>query len=305
MRHYLPLRYAGGKSRAAKIILGHIPPSVEHVVSPFFGGGAVEFALARERGVRIEGYDIFSMLVNYWRYQIACPGELADLLARPPFAPTSESYKAVKARLVKIWEGRAKESGIMKAALYWHNHNLSYGPGFLGWMSKIYADEARYARMLDRVRGFDSGRVSVGLQHFERVLPIVTKSFLYCDPPYVLGGDSKTFRGLYPSRNDPSFHEHFRHGLLADLLRKHRGGFVLSYNDCAWVREAYGGWCDIREVTWQYSMGQGETRIGSNRRGFGLARQAFARTPDNRLKAKPRPTFDGRGFLAERERDGG
>ena len=39
---------------------------------------------------------------------------------------------------------------------------------------------------------------------------------------------------------------------------------ILNYNDCEFVREAYGDF-KILEPKWQYTMGQGETRIGKNR----------------------------------------
>jgi DNA adenine methylase len=39
---------------------------------------------------------------------------------------------------------------------------------------------------------------------------------------------------------------------------------VLSYNDCSTVREWYADF-RIVEVEWQYTLGQGETRIGKNR----------------------------------------
>lgn len=72
------------------------------------------------------------------------------------------------------------------------------------------------------------------------------------------------FKGIYPMRNFPVHHNGFRHDVLADLLKKHKGGFILSYNDCSWVREAYKDF-KIIEIAWQYTMGQGEKRIGKNR----------------------------------------
>ncbi len=39
---------------------------------------------------------------------------------------------------------------------------------------------------------------------------------------------------------------------------------MLSYNDCSTIRDWYQDY-DIVEVSWQYSLGQGETRIGKNR----------------------------------------
>ncbi len=34
---------------------------------------------------------------------------------------------------------------------YYFNFNLSYGPGFLGWMSKIYEDKNRYLKALEKL----------------------------------------------------------------------------------------------------------------------------------------------------------
>ena len=99
---------------------------------------------------------------------------------------------------------------------------------------------------------------------FEETIPKHNNDFLYLDPPYYLGGNSKMFKGIYPMRNFPIHHNGFNHDLLADLLKKHKGGFILSYNDCDWVRETYKDF-KIIDISWQYTMGQGETRIGKNR----------------------------------------
>ena len=72
------------------------------------------------------------------------------------------------------------------------------------------------------------------------------------------------FRGIYPQRNFPVHHNGFDHGALRDLLLKHEGGFILSYNDCQTIREWYKNFY-IVDVEWQYTLGQGETRIGKNR----------------------------------------
>ncbi len=56
----------------------------------------------------------------------------------------------------------------------------------------------------------------------------------------------------------------FKHEKLRDLLHNHKSGFVLSYNDCPIIREWYADF-QIVEVRWQYTLGQGETRIGKNR----------------------------------------
>ena len=86
---------------------------------------------------------------------------------------------------------------------------------------------------------------------------------MYCDPPYYLE-DGQTFTGMYPHRNFPVHHVGFDHAKLRDLLLDRRGGFILSYNDCETIREWYRG-CQMFNPKWQYTFGQGDTRIGSNR----------------------------------------
>ena len=259
----LPLRYAGGKSLAIGHVVEALPHTPERIVSPFFGGGSVEIACANELGVPVKGYDVFGILANYWQVQLAQPRDLAQYLRR--WTPTKEKYQEVRERLGKHWRGeKVIKNPVTLAAHYWFNHNLSYGPGFLGWMSSVYADPQKYIRRVNALEKFSAPLVEVEQGNFEEVLPHETETFLYCDPPYYLDGDSKMFRGIYPQRNFPVHHDGFDHAKLRDLLMKHKGGFVLSYNDCSQVREWYTD-CDIREVRWQYTMGQGETRMGKNR----------------------------------------
>ena len=264
----LPLRYAGGKSLAVGFVLEHIPANTKHLMSPFMGGGAVEIACARELGIEVTGYDIFDILTNYWRVQIESPDKLAAIL--DTYAPSASSYKRIKAELKAHWsrESKIRDKRLL-AAYYWFNHNLSYGPGFLGWMSKIYECPERYKRLVAKVREFDCPMLTVRHGSFEKTIPAHKGDFLYCDPPYYLN-DGKMFRGIYPQRNFPIHHNGFDHLLLSQLLKKHKGGFVLSYNDCDTIRDLYSDY-DIYEVAWQYTMGQGETRIGANRKNNGAS----------------------------------
>ncbi len=259
----LPLRYAGGKSLGVGHIIEHIPEGTRKLVSPFFGGGSVEIACARELGIAVRGYDIFDILTNYWEQQISSPQKLANKISR--WAPTKDQYAKVKERLRQHWkEEKPITDSLSLAAHYWFNHNLSYGPGFLGWMSKIYEDQTRFVRLVDKVRTFRCPGLSVRCSGFEAAIPKHKNDFLYCDPPYYLDRDSKMFRGIYPQRNFPVHHRGFDHELLRDLLFEHEGGFILSYNDCEAIRKWYSD-CRIIEVKWQYTLGQGETRIGKNR----------------------------------------
>ncbi len=265
----LPLRYAGGKSLAVGHVVEHLPDDLTTIVSPFVGGGSVEIACAGELGLSVRAYDVFDILTNYWQVQLNSPQELAERIGR--WQPDKATYAEVKERLKKRWQGeKAIEDGLELAAHYWFNHNLSYGPGFLGWMSSIYESPTRFRRLLEKVGGFSCKGMSVERGSFEETIPRHRNDFLYCDPPYYLEGNSKMFRGIYPQRNFPVHHAGFDHEALCKLLHRHRGGFILSYNDCDTVRDWYAD-CRIVEVAWQYTLGQGETRIGKNRIENGVA----------------------------------
>ena len=259
----LPLRYAGGKSLAVGHVVEHLPDGLDKLISPFIGGASVEIACARELGMQVQAYDVFDILTNYWQVQLTDPRILASRIAE--WHPTKTQYAAVKERLKQHWKHEELLTGGLElAAHYWFNHNLSYGPGFLGWMSRIYEEPKRYYRLLDKVQDFRCPTLSVQQGSFEDTIPLHRNEFLYCDPPYYLDGDSKMFRGIYPQRNFPVHHKGFNHQLLREMLHEHDGGFVLSYNDCETIRDWYSDF-RIVKVQWQYTLGQGETRIGKNR----------------------------------------
>jgi len=258
-----PIRYAGGKSLAVGLIVELLPDNLKKVVSPFLGGGSVEVACAVELGLPVIAYDIFDVLMTYWKVQLGNPEALYLRLLN--FEPTKQEFKVVKERLKKHWKGEECLDELGTAAYFYFNHNTSYGPHFLGWPSSVYLQQERYQSMLEKVRNFRVKNMQVGCSSFEPIIEQHKKDFLYCDPPYYLGGDSKTFIGMYPHRNFPIYHNNFDHAKLRDLLIKHKSGFILSYNDCSTIREWYKDF-NMATPSWQYTFSQGDTRIGENRR---------------------------------------
>ena len=258
-----PIRYAGGKSLAVGEIIEKIPSNIKRVVSPFIGGGSVEVAIAKELEIEVIAFDIFDILVNFWQVLLdERKKEMLKILYS--LKPDKKTFYEVKEILKKHWENKEKIDNIKLAAFYFFNHNLSYGPGFLGWASSVYLNQKRYENMLKKLENFNVSNLKVYCDTFENVLKKYPYDFLYLDPPYYIGKDSKMFKGIYPQRNFPIHHNNFKHETLRDLLKKHQGGFLLSYNDCPTIREYYKEYKQFFPK-WQYTMGQGETRIGKNR----------------------------------------
>ena len=234
-------------------------------------------------GIEIKGFDVFSILVNYWKHQLDNPKGLYDILKG--LEPSKEQYDEIKdillhwdkvQELFKNWktdhyDRKSKPlDDELGAAYYWFNHNLSYGPMFLGWFSSIYLKkESLYQNSIERVRDFKVPNMSVECKSFDEVIPSYPNDFLYCDPPYYMekkegDDDNKMFKAIYPNSNWAIHHIHFDHDKLRDLLHSHKGKFILSYNDCEWVRENYKDF-KFKTPEWAYSYGQGETRIGKNK----------------------------------------
>jgi DNA adenine methylase len=278
-----PIRYAGGKSRAIKIISPYLDNETK-IVSPFMGGGSLEVNWA-SKGIEVVGYDLFDALVNFWDVLLNNRTELVAKLKT--ITPTSEEYNRIKEilmtwentqEMLKEWktdhykrENPIELDKVTAAAYYYFNHNTSYGPGYLGWGSSVYLQKKKWDTMIENISKFIVPTLSVRQGSFDEVLPNHIDDTLYLDPPYFLekDEDNKMFTGIYPMRNIPIHHDGFDHEKLRDLLHQHKGKFVLSYNNCETIREYYK---DFEQVfpTWNYSMGNGETRIGKNREEAGI-----------------------------------
>ena len=277
-----PIRYAGGKSKAYNIITEQIPkiPLPERIISPFMGGGSLESRWSSELGVEVIGYDIFDALTNFWNVLLTDSDGLADKLASLP--PTKDKYKEIKEILIQ-WDytqemlsewktDHYKRDGISldnltAAAYYFYNHNLSYGPMYLGWMSKIYENQDKWDRAVKRIKEYKNPNLTVRRGSFDEVIPNHTNDFLYLDPPYFLDkdADNKMLKGMYPNCNIDVHHKEFDHKLLRDLLHNHKGNFILSYNDCETIREYYKDF-DLSYPKWHYSYQAGEKRVGKNKK---------------------------------------
>jgi len=278
-----PIRYAGGKSKAIKQIYPFLE-NEDKIVSPFIGGGSLEVFLASQ-GKEVVGYDLFDALVNFWQNLLNNNQELVNKLRE--INPNKEVYERIKEILLKWDKTQDMLSGwktdhykredkivldnVTAAAYYYFNHNTSYGPGYLGWASSVYLNDSKWGKMIENISNFNLPDLSVNQGSFEEVIPKHSKDTLYLDPPYYLekDADNKMFTGIYPMRNIPVHHDGFNHELLRDLLRNHKGKFVLSYNNCETIREYYSEF-EFYFPEWSYSMGNGETRIGKNREEMGI-----------------------------------
>jgi DNA adenine methylase len=281
-----PLRYAGGKSKAIGLILNSLPKlRNKRIVSPFFGGGSFELCVSQKLDIEVIGYDIFGMLVNFWNVLINYKDEFIQELKK--FKITSEEFTYNRHILLNYWEKIKPKDLVYKtkkkvelaeedltllddniikqAVYYYYNMTLSYGPMFLGWPSSNEIKPDKFNRRIKSLEQMKFKNISVQCDDFENVIIRHADDFLFLDPPYYLEGDSKMFKGLYPNCNFAIHHNNFNHKKMCELLKNHKGGFLITYNNCDTIREWYKDF-KFEFPKWQYTYGQGEKRIGKNRK---------------------------------------
>jgi DNA adenine methylase len=224
------------------------------------------------------------MLVNFWNVLINHKNEFIAELSKfkineeeftynrhvllnywEQIKPTDLNYKTKKKIELKQEDLTKLDNNIISQAVYYYyNMTLSYGPMFLGWPSSNEIDKDKFKRRIDKIKEMNLINLQVNCAPFQEILEKHCQDFLFLDPPYYLNGDSKMFKGMYPNCNFAIHHNSFDHIKLAEMLKKHKGGFLMTYNNCSTIRDLYSD-CKFEYPEWQYTYGQGETRIGKNR----------------------------------------
>jgi len=235
-----PLRYPGGKTRAIKHLLPHIPEG--DICSPFLGGGSLELVLAEDR--KVYAYDAFYPLYNFWNCLLADREELVKEVRR--LHPMDKiGFKNLR-ELLKAYNSNHGQSYVAAAAYFAINRSSFSGATLSGGYSKQAAEGRFNENSIKRLENFEAPNLKVGFLSFEESIERHENCFLYLDPPYFLEAKSK----LYGKNGD--MHEGFDHEML-HLLLTNRQNWLLCYNDCDFIREHYSDY-EIVPAEWAYGM---------------------------------------------------
>jgi len=235
-----PLRYPGGKTRAIKHLLPHIPEG--DICSPFLGGGSLELVLSKDRTVY--AYDAFYPLYNFWNCLLTEKDYLVEQVKK--LHPLDkETFKALR-MLLRGYAPSQGKSVELAAAYFAINRSSFSGATLSGGFSQQAADGRFNENSIKRLANFYAPNLKVGFLGFEESIERHKNQFLYLDPPYFLEEKSK----LYGKNGD--MHEGFDHKLLHSLLTN-RQNWLLCYNDCEFIREHYSDY-EIIPAEWAYGM---------------------------------------------------
>ncbi len=236
------ISWIGGKKLLRKSILENFPASENYnrYVEVFGGAGWVLFA--KERHAELEVYnDVNGDLVNLFRctkyHSEALQKELEFILmSREQFFDAREQI---------ITRGL---TDIQRAANFYILIKESFGADLrsFGVRAKNLKNAVDYILTISK----RLGTVVIENQDFERLLKTYDKNdaLFYLDPPYYKSEDyySSKFR----------VEDHTR---LKKALECLKGKFLLSYNDCEYIRKLYDNY-NIIEVNRTHNLVQSEIK---------------------------------------------
>ena len=218
-----PLRYTGGKYWLIDKIWDFIPEHTQEMVSPFFGGGALEINLAYNRDIKIYGYDIEPILVNFWRYWLKDPESIIGDARGFCHSHSRDELRTLKAET--LLSDKPLYLDYQMAVYFYLFNRLSY-QGLTLNSSVIYfecsddkilrSDGANLFLEKDWEYA-NSINIEIQRSDFEKTLLEHTDKLAYLDPPY-LGAEAMYKQG----------ENVFDHHALGEIL-KSRGNWILSY----------------------------------------------------------------------------
>lgn len=234
-------RYAGGKNRMKKDlihIIREVSPGISEIVSPFMGGGSTEILLASQ-GVKVQSYDIFRPLADFWEIVTTEGGHrIADEVTKHFPLIDSDHYKSFLPLL-------DSEDKFTRAWAFYIAIKGSYS-GKIGCSTVKSRAEFRLVG-IDKLRKFYNPNLSFAYGSCFDTIPKHENDFMYLDPPYY-----ETVSHYYGK--DGALHKSFDHEQFCDTLKQHKGGFVMSYDNSDAVRSLYQDWTEFRYLTFPYQM---------------------------------------------------
>jgi len=237
-----PLRYPGGKTRAVKILKKYVDahfPGRKVILSPFFGGGSFEIAMS-EDGYTVLANDLFGPLYTFWTTLKSNAQTLINIV-RTHMPVTKEKFIKFRTNIMNL------ESLEQAAAYYIINRCSFSGSTFCGGYSAQAATGRLNDSSLRTLETIDLTRFqfsNMDCCEFLNSHPENAETLVYADPPYYI----KTY--IYGKDGD--MHESFDHEAFAETIKR-RKDWILSYNDCDYIRELYKG-CRIFTESWAYGM---------------------------------------------------
>lgn len=216
--------WVGGKSRLKKRIIPLIPEDTERYIEVFGGAGWVMFGKEQNQKQMEVFNDIDGNLINLYR-QIKYNCE--ELQKAIDWLQSRELFNEYRFQI----ENQFELTDLQRAARYLYIIKNSFG----STKSSFATAPKGVYNLIDRLTKYQQrlSKVIIENRDFEQLITTYdrTKALFYLDPPYV--DTEKYYSATNFTKAD--------HKRLNEILKTIKGRFILSYNDCNFIRELYKG----------------------------------------------------------------
>ena len=253
------IKYAGGKSKLASLIISHMPASFDNYYENFCGGGAVFFALATEptrRYKRAVLSDINPQLMN--TYQMVRDQPLALIACLKSLSPyTGDAAFYNKYRRQEIFNDPLQEAarviylnkscfnGMLRVNSKGESNVPHGGVARAGKLNQTLYETIKACSVVLQGVELRTGSFEDTTRDIR-----VGQSCVMCDPPYIPLSKTASFTAFAGEFGDTD------QAKLAQWCRINRsqGVFIIASNhDCLYARSLYEGF-DLHEVQVQRNI---------------------------------------------------
>ena len=251
-----PFRYPGGKFYARRMILDLIPNHTCYC-EPFAGGGSIFFAKPKAEFSTLN--DLDGDLINTFTQIRDRVEELICLLAGIPatremhnfykniFAPSNDLERALR----WFYLNRTSYSGIMRSDNCYWGFGAKYSMKPENWPPHLRT-------VSDKLQNVDLTSCD-----FEGIVDSSPAgSFVFVDPPYCNADHHKFYNCVFEKAD---------HERLAACLERNTGriNFLLTYDDCPYIRNLYGWAQSIEAKQWNYAIQRTDDQKSKARKNHG------------------------------------
>jgi DNA adenine methylase len=227
-----PLRYPGGKNRIVEKIVKHIP-FFEEYREPFLGGGSV-FVYVKQMhpNKRYWVNDLYNDLYIFWKVS---QSNLSAMINK--VYELRAEYKEGKELFYHLKNNFNSFDEVEQAASFFIFNRITFSGTTLSGGYSEGAFKGRFTESsIQRLLEFEKVLKDTLITHNDYEILLKQDGydvFIFLDPPYF----SATKSALYGKNGN--LHKSFDHIRFAENLRQCKHKWLLTYDDCDYIRELF------------------------------------------------------------------
>ena len=283
------LKWAGGKTQLLDSIFPHIPLSYKRYIEPFFGGGALFFALAPSNSIVS---DSNPELINMYQQVARFPEKVISLLKEMP------NEKGFFYDIRKLnWHDLAPDFAAARTiflnrtcfnGLYRVNKKGEFNVPFGNYKKPVICDEETIRKASYYLR---DAHILCG-DYLEVLKQAQKGDFIFLDPPYIPISQYSDFKRY--TKEQFSEEDHIRLKNECDRLVSVGCHILLTNSNHPLVKELYSSYSIDVVQTKRYISCKGATRKGEDVIVYKSPKQSFMiRSPEEQTNLYPATRYMG------------